>query len=187
VSRVIVSQSYEPNSAATSFAFLLLVHGTADNYPAWILKEDTTDTKSGVGDCSFSSGFFSQERGSMSDWARFRDAKLARDPEARHEYDRLGPQYEVISDALRARLDRGWSQEELAQRMGRQQPAISRFEGASVIPSIAFLQDLAEALDLKLSVRLVPKDDPGAPAEPERPVKVGRRARQKVSSTGDAR
>ena len=50
------------------------------------------------------------------------------------------------------------SQEQLAQKMGRQQPAIARLEGARVLPSLAFLQDLAEALDARLTVRLEPKE-----------------------------
>jgi transcriptional regulator with XRE-family HTH domain len=114
----------------------------------------------------------------MDDWTRLK-AKWMQNEEFRREWERTRPQYEVISDAIGARLDRGWSQEELAQRMGRQQPAISRFEGASVMPSIAFLQDLAEALDLKLSVHLVPKDsvDAEAPSEPKQRARVGRRTR----------
>ena len=122
----------------------------------------------------------------MDDWDRLK-SRWMKDEEFRREYERLRPQYEVIIDAMRARFARGWSQEELAQRMGRQQPAISRFEGASVMPSIAFLQDLAEALDLKLSVRLVPKDDSPTTEEREQLARVGRRSKQKVSSTRDAR
>lgn len=93
----------------------------------------------------------------MSDWERFEE-ELLQDDETRREFERLRPQYEVMTDAIRARTAAGLSQAELAQRMGKQQPAIARFEGARVQPSIAFLQQLAEALDLRLVVRLEPKN-----------------------------
>ncbi len=37
--------------------------------------------------------------------------------------------------------------------MGKQQPAIARLESGRVSPSIAFLEEVAEALDAKLIVR----------------------------------
>jgi transcriptional regulator with XRE-family HTH domain len=116
-------------------------------------------------------------------------AELMRNEEYGREWERLRPQYEVIKDALTARLALGLSQEELARRMGKQQPAIARFEGASVMPSIGFLQQLAEALDMKLVVRLEARDA-SSPAElaaaTVKPV-VGRRRTKKVSSVSNAR
>jgi transcriptional regulator with XRE-family HTH domain len=93
----------------------------------------------------------------MDDWDALK-SELLEDPEFRREYDRLGPLYGIITDLIRIRLDRGISQEELARRMGRQQPAIARFEGGNVTPSFRFLQDLAAALDVDLSIHLTPKD-----------------------------
>jgi len=52
---------------------------------------------------------------------------------------------------------RGLTQEQLAAKMGKQQPAIARFESGRVWPSLSFLQELAEALDLRLIMRLEPK------------------------------
>ena len=123
----------------------------------------------------------------MDDLDRFLQKPL-QSPEFAKEFERLRPQYEVISDVLHARARLGLSQEELAQKMGKQQPAISRFEGASVMPSIKFLQELAEALDMKLVVRLEAKDAPVSPtsasaAEPA----IGRRRAKKVSSASNAR
>jgi ribosome-binding protein aMBF1 (putative translation factor) len=123
----------------------------------------------------------------MDDLDRFLQKQL-QSPEFAKEFERLRPQYEVISDVLHARARLGLSQEELAQKMGKQQPAISRFEGASVMPSIGFLQELAEALDMKLVVRLEAKDAPVSPlpASATEPA-VGRRRAKKVSSTSNAR
>jgi ribosome-binding protein aMBF1 (putative translation factor) len=94
----------------------------------------------------------------MKTWEQLRDEILDRDPETRREYERLGPLYQIVSDVIRYRHTLGLSQEELAARMGKQQPAIARFEAARVTPSLAFLQELAEALDLRLTVRLEPKE-----------------------------
>lgn|SRR4051794_10275147 len=96
----------------------------------------------------------------MTDFHRFRDELLANDPEMRREYERLAPLYGVVTDAIKFRHAQGLSQDEVAKKMGKQQPAIARFEAARVMPSLQFLQDLAEALDLKLVVRLEPKEQP---------------------------
>jgi transcriptional regulator with XRE-family HTH domain len=95
----------------------------------------------------------------MTHWDDF-EAKLLADPETRAEYERLGPLYDAISQAIKHRRARGLTQEQLASMMGKQQPAIARFESGRVWPSLAFLQDLAEALDLRLVMRLEPKDEP---------------------------
>jgi transcriptional regulator with XRE-family HTH domain len=92
----------------------------------------------------------------MTRWDEF-EAKLLEDPETRREYERLGPLYDAISQAITFRRARGLTQEQLAQKMGKQQPAIARFESGRVWPSLSFLQDLAEALDLRLIMRLEPK------------------------------
>src|SRR6266480_3740173 len=94
----------------------------------------------------------------MSDFQRFRDELLANDPEMRREYEHLAPLYRVVSDAIKFRHARGLSQDEVARKMGKQQPAIARFEAARVMPSFQFLQNLADALDLNLIVRLEPKE-----------------------------
>ena len=93
----------------------------------------------------------------MSTWSEF-EAKLLQNPETRREYERLGPLYDAISQAITYRHARGFTQEQLAAKMGKQQPAIARFESGRVWPSLAFLQDLAEALDVRLVMRLEPKE-----------------------------
>ncbi|HEX5141942.1 MAG TPA: helix-turn-helix transcriptional regulator, partial [Dehalococcoidia bacterium] len=95
----------------------------------------------------------------MSEYERWK-AHVLEDPEVREEYDRLGPLYGVISQVLRLRHERGLSQKDLAERMGKQQPAIARFETGRVEPSLSFLQQLAEALDMQLTVLLEPKQSP---------------------------
>lgn len=95
----------------------------------------------------------------MTEWEEFKERVFREDPEVRAEYEALRPMYTAIADMIRLRLEKGLTQAELAQRMGRQQPAIARFEAGRVKPSIAFLEDVAEALDARLVVRIETKDE----------------------------
>jgi len=112
----------------------------------------------------------------MTSWKELRDEMLANDPEAKREYERLQPLFGVISDVLRLRYDQGLTQTQLAQRMGRQQPSIGRFEAGNTNPTLGFLQDIAEALGARLVVRLEPidataaiqKDEPKSEKPPAR-------------------
>src|SRR6266852_1922169 len=106
----------------------------------------------------------------MNDWKTFRDKIFGERPDVKEEYDRLGPRYQIITDVLRLRELRGMTQLQLAEKMGKQQPAISRLEGGGVSPSLTFLQELASALDAKLTVRLEPCElvETPEPALPKR-------------------
>jgi transcriptional regulator with XRE-family HTH domain len=95
----------------------------------------------------------------MSEWRRHLDRQLAKDPEFRREYERLGPLYDAIKATLRYRQERGLTQAQLAERMGKKQPAIARFESGRVWPSLEFLQNLAEAMDARLVMRFEPKEE----------------------------
>ena len=81
----------------------------------------------------------------MTSWHDFRERILADSDETRREYEGLGPEYQVIADIIRLRHIRGMTQEQLAEKTGKQQAAIARLEAGRVSPSIAFLQELAEA------------------------------------------
>ena len=96
-----------------------------------------------------------------SDWDEYLERHLAEDPEFRKEWERSEPLYSVISDVLRRRNELGLTQSDLAERMGKKQPAIARFEsGNAENPTLGFLQQLAEALDMRLVVHLEPKSEP---------------------------
>ena len=58
---------------------------------------------------------------------------------------------------IRLRLAKGLTQKELAGRIGTQQASISRLERAFYKPNLGFLQRVAEALDARVEIRLVPK------------------------------
>ncbi len=80
--------------------------------------------------------------------------KALLDPEIKAEYDRLGPEYEIIRAIIDKRLKKNMSQKELAQKMGTKQSALSRLESGTYNPSLLFLKKVAAALDAKLSISI---------------------------------
>lgn len=60
--------------------------------------------------------------------------------------DKAGLAIRTSSQITRARITAGLSQKKLAKKMGTKQSSISRAEGGSTLPSLSFLQKMAEAL-----------------------------------------
>lgn len=89
----------------------------------------------------------------MKNW---KDVKkeLLNDPEVKKEYDRLAPRYAIISQLIAVRSEKGFTQEELAKRLGTKQSAIARLEAGNVNPSLGFLEKIASVLDTKLIIQL---------------------------------
>jgi ribosome-binding protein aMBF1 (putative translation factor) len=83
--------------------------------------------------------------------------QLMKDPKFVKAWQELQPEFEIIEKIIRARIKRGVTQKKLAQRMKTKQSAISRLESGTANPSLNFLKRLAEALDSRLEIRLVPK------------------------------
>lgn len=79
--------------------------------------------------------------------------QLVADGEFRDEYERLKQQQQFRRSLIRARLDAGLTQQELAERIGTKQPAIARLENGSAAPSFDMLGRLAEALGISFEIR----------------------------------
>lgn len=81
--------------------------------------------------------------------------RLLRDREFRKEYERLGPEFELVRMLIKKRTERGFTQGELARRIGTKQSAISRLESGSYNPTLALLKKVAAALgsDIEISLR----------------------------------
>jgi ribosome-binding protein aMBF1 (putative translation factor) len=77
-----------------------------------------------------------------------------KNPEFKAEYDRLAPEFEIATELIQARLRSGFSQVELAERMGTSQSAIARLESGQTLPSTKTLLRFAEATGSKLHLRL---------------------------------
>ena len=76
-----------------------------------------------------------------------------KNPKIKAEYDRLQPEFAVISAIIRARAEKGLTQKQLAKKLGTKQSAIARLESGRANPSVAFLKKLAEALDSNLQIK----------------------------------
>ncbi len=76
-----------------------------------------------------------------------------KNPKIKAEYDKLQPEFALIQAVIDARVKRGVTQEELAQRIGTKQSVISRLESGRANPSVAFLKKLAQALNSHLEIR----------------------------------
>lgn len=57
----------------------------------------------------------------------------------------------------RLRILRGLTQAQLAEMVGTRQPSIARLENGSSVPSLSFLERIAEALDATVEIKIKPK------------------------------
>ena len=81
--------------------------------------------------------------------------KLLKNPRVKKEYERLGPEFQLAQSLIRARMKRGWTQAELARRVGMQQPNIARLEGGNYDRvSLPTLKKVARALGTKIEIKL---------------------------------
>jgi ribosome-binding protein aMBF1 (putative translation factor) len=87
--------------------------------------------------------------------------QLMQDPEVAAARRRLQPKLDLGRQILDLRLARGWTQEDLAERVGTKQANISRLENGLLNPSVDMLQRVAGALGAALTVTLEPVGQPG--------------------------
>lgn len=89
----------------------------------------------------------------MAKWEDLEKELLA-DPAVKREFDKLAPRYALISQVIAARIKKGITQKDLAEKMGTKQSAIARLESGNSNPSISFLEKLARVLGYKLTVKI---------------------------------
>ena len=80
--------------------------------------------------------------------------QLLKNPAFAKAYAESEREYQVARMLIKARLDRGYTQADLARVLHTQQSVISRAEQAKTVPSLSFLKKAAKALDVKLLVEL---------------------------------
>ena len=80
-----------------------------------------------------------------------------KNPAFAKEYKNLIPVYDLIRLLINYRIEKGITQEELARRIGTKQSAISRLESSKRLPSINFLNSIANAMDMELKFMLRPR------------------------------
>ena len=81
----------------------------------------------------------------------FRDKKL------KAAYDALEPEFEIAASLIKRRLEKKFTQQQLADRVGTKQSAIARLESGSYNPSLGFLKKVTHALDAKLKISVSAK------------------------------
>lgn len=65
-------------------------------------------------------------------------------------------EYEIARALIKARIEKGLTQADIAKRMNTKQSVISRVENAKTVPSLSFLKRLAQVLDASLQVQFKP-------------------------------
>ncbi len=78
--------------------------------------------------------------------------ELLEDPATYKEYKSLEPEYKIISQMLKIRIEQGLTQKELADKIGTRQSNISRLESGEYNPSLEFLKKVAKGLNKELIV-----------------------------------
>lgn len=88
----------------------------------------------------------------MDDFERTKK-KLLKNPEFKKLYEESRPEFEMARSVIRARIERGLTQVQLANKLKTRQSVISRVEQAKTSPSLSFLKRLAQALSMRLEIR----------------------------------
>lgn len=86
------------------------------------------------------------------DWEDF-EKELFKRPGFKEAQAETRLEYEIARALIKARLEKGLTQAEIAKRMNTKQSVISRVENARTMPSLAFLKRLAEVLGASLQVQ----------------------------------
>jgi transcriptional regulator with XRE-family HTH domain len=82
--------------------------------------------------------------------------EIERDPEYRKGKAALQAHFALADAVLRARAQRGWTQAELAQKVGTKQANVSRIEAGLSNPTLKLIQKIIQILDLKITFAPVP-------------------------------
>ncbi|MDZ4285315.1 MAG: helix-turn-helix transcriptional regulator, partial [Candidatus Sungbacteria bacterium] len=82
----------------------------------------------------------------MKTYAQFKKEILS-NKEVKTAYEVLEPEFQVVAALMKRRLRKGFTQEELAKRVGTKQSAIARLESGAYNPSLGFLKKVTRALD----------------------------------------
>ncbi len=87
----------------------------------------------------------------MKNWDEVK-AGLLNNPEFAAEVKKLEPEYQIISQVIKARVEQNMTQEDLARKVGTKQSNISRLEKGNANPSLQFLKKIADSLGKELLI-----------------------------------
>lgn len=86
------------------------------------------------------------------DWNTYKK-KLMKNPVFKKAYEESEPEYQIARAIIRARIEKGYTQKDLAKKLNTTQSVVSRIEQGKTSASISFLKRLAQALDTSLQVQ----------------------------------
>ena len=87
----------------------------------------------------------------MKSYRQFKREAL-KDKQLAKAYYALEPSYELITYLMKRRIEKGFTQRQLAERLGTKQSAIARLESGTYNPSVGFVSRIADALGAKLTL-----------------------------------
>jgi DNA-binding XRE family transcriptional regulator len=88
----------------------------------------------------------------MSDFRNFLKENLETDPEFKEIWENNAQKRELVKTIIALRIKEHLTQEDLAEKMGTRQSAISRLESGKYNPSVDFLFRIAKALNRKVEI-----------------------------------
>lgn len=88
---------------------------------------------------------------SFDDWKK----ECMRNPEFKKAYEARMPEFALRRAMLDARLKKGMTQKQIAERAGTTQSAIARFEAGGANPTLDLMTRISEALGMRLEIRLI--------------------------------
>lgn len=89
----------------------------------------------------------------MKDWKKLK-SELMKNPEFRKEYKESELEFNIAQTIIRARIEKGYTQKQLAEKLHTKQSVISRVESAKTTPTLSFLKRIATALNANLKVQI---------------------------------
>jgi len=89
------------------------------------------------------------------DWQTHKK-QLLKKPSFRKALAESKPELQIAKAIIEARIKKGFSQKKLAEKINTKQSVISRVENAKTIPSLAFLQRIATALNSPFRLQIKP-------------------------------
>ena len=88
-------------------------------------------------------------------WDEVKKQLYKEDPLLEAEVKEIEPEYEIIRQIIKARIEQNISQAELAKKIGTRQAHISRLESGEYNPSLKFLKKVAKGLGKELHISFI--------------------------------
>ena len=79
-----------------------------------------------------------------------------REAHIKKELETIQPEVEAIRAMIKARLEQGLTQKDLAERIGMDQADISKLENGNANPSLRTLRRLAQGMGMQMKIEFVP-------------------------------